>query len=399
MTATYSIECRTLHTFIPRRTVKQIKNFPVQIKLKFMTIINTNRFSHIDALRGIAALLVIWLHVSEIFVHISPETSAQGTSFYDLARVFGFGRIGVVIFFAISGFVICRSLTGNIFEGSRKFITRRILRLYPAFWVSIVLGLPSIWWLFDKPFGWNAVAFNFTMLPELFGKQPIIGLYWTLETEIVFYILCWLLFINKNLNNPLVLFSASASLAFFYVVSNIFFIPTSLRSSLKIMPYNLAIMFWGGLFRHWYDNKKYHIALSNIKTDACWLLYGCTIVILIPALAIIIKGYITHDYHLITIGSSYILGISTFIICNLFFKITNKFMVWSGTISYSLYLVHPVILYSLFWYLKNKAPYWLTTFHLSVYIGFTLIFSVALSAIIYYSVEKPAITLAHRLSR
>jgi len=364
-----------------------------------MTMIKTNRFLHIDALRGIAALLVIWLHVSEVFVHISPETSAQGTSFYDFARILGFGRIGVVIFFAISGFVICRSLTGNIFEGSKKFITRRILRLYPAFWVSIALGLPSIWWLFDKPFGWDAVAFNFTMLPELFGKQPIIGLYWTLETEIVFYILCWLLFINKNLNNPLVLFYVSTSLAFIYVVSNIFFIPIWLRSSLKTMPYNLAIMFWGGLFRYWYDNKKSHIALFNIKTDVCWLLYGCTIVILITALAIITKGYTAHDYHWITIGSSYILGISTFIICNLLFKITNKFMVWSGTISYSLYLVHPVILYSLFWYLKNKAPYWLTTFHLSVYIGITLIFSVALSAIIYYSVEKPAIILAHRLSR
>jgi peptidoglycan/LPS O-acetylase OafA/YrhL len=81
------------------------------------------------------------------------------------------------------------------------------------------------------------------------------------------------------------------------------------------------------------------------------------------------------------------------------FKIKNRFMVWIGTISYSLYLIHPVVFYSLFWYLKNKAPYWLMTFHLSLYIAFTMVFSIVLSAVIYYLVEKPAIDYAHKLTR
>ena len=58
-----------------------------------------NRFSHIDALRGIAAFLVIWLHVSEVFVRLSPETMAQGTALYDIAWAVDVGRIGVVVFF------------------------------------------------------------------------------------------------------------------------------------------------------------------------------------------------------------------------------------------------------------------------------------------------------------
>lgn len=73
-------------------------------------------------------------------------------------------------------------------------------------------------------------------------------------------------------------------------------------------------------------------------------------------------------------------------------------MAWTGTISYSLYLIHPVVFYTLFWYLKNRAPYWLLTFHLSIYIGFTIVSSIALSAIIYYFVEKPAIVYAHKLT-
>ncbi|MDD5460483.1 MAG: acyltransferase [Methylococcales bacterium] len=360
---------------------------------------NANRFSHIDALRGIAALLVVWLHVSEVFVHLSPETSAQGTTLYDVARTIDVGRIGVVVFFAISGFVICRSLNGNIIEGSKKFLIRRLLRLYPAFWVSIVLGLFSLWWLFDKPFSWNLIAANITMLPELSGEPPIIGLYWTLETELVFYLLCWLLFVNRNLNNPLILFLISAFLAFFFVVAKLFLMPPELRSSLKVMPYNLAIMFWGGFFRYWYDDKKALTILATRKIQLQLLLYLLTIIVLIPAVAVLIKGSAEQNDTLIRLGSSYMFGLAIFIAGSLVFKIKNPFMAWTGTISYSLYLVHPIILYSLFWYLKNKAPYCLMTFHLSAYIGFTIVFTIVLSAIIYYSVEKPAIDFAHKLTR
>lgn len=360
---------------------------------------NANRFSHIDSLRGIAALLVIWLHVSEVFIHLSPETLSQGTTLYDVARSIDVGRIGVVVFFAISGFVICKSLKGNIMEGSKKFLIKRLLRLYPAFWVSIVLGLFSIWWLFDKPFSWHIIAANMTMLPELLDEPQIIGLYWTLETELAFYLLCWLLFISRNLNNPLILFLISAFLAFFFVVAKLFFMPPELRSSLKVMPYHLAIMFWGGFFRYWYDDKKALIILAARKIQLQWLLYVLTIIIVVPALSAFIQGNITQDSHLLRLGKSYTLGLSLFIMGNLVFKITNRFMAWTGTISYSLYLVHPVIFYSLFWYLKNKAPYWFMTFHLSVYIGFTMVFTIVLSAIIYYSVEKPAIDFAHKLTR
>ena len=358
-----------------------------------------NRFSHIDALRGIAALLVIWLHVSEVFVRLSPETSAQGTALYDLAWSVDVGRIGVVIFFAISGFVICRSLNGNRIEGSKKFIIRRFLRLYPAFWVSIPLGLFSMWWLYDKPFGWNIIAANLTMLPELLGEPSAIPLYWTLETELAFYILCWILFFYRKLNKPLILFLMTALLTGLFIVLKIYLISPEVRSSLKAMPYHLAIMFWGGFFRYWYGDKKALIRVAKRNIQLQWLLYVLTIIVFTPALSAYLQGSINQDSHLLRLGKSYTLGFSMFIIGNLVFKIKNRFMVWIGTISYSLYLLHPVVLYSLFWYLKNKAPYWLMTLHLSVYIVFTMIFSMVLSALVYYLVEKPAIDYAHKLTR
>lgn len=358
---------------------------------------NTMRFAHIDALRGIAALFVIWLHTSEVFVTLSPETQALGTALYDAAWAVDVGRSGVVVFFSISGFVICRSLSGEIIEGSKRFLIKRILRLFPAFWVSILLSLFSMWWLFDRPFDPRIVLANITMLPSVFGVQAVSGLYWTLETELVFYTLCWLVFLANWLNKPLVLFSLSALLALVFVLYIKVFSPReALRSALN-MPYHLAIMFWGGLFRFWYDQKKSCVVIAERKIDLHWLLCALTGIIVMPALAALLKGFIRQDQDLIRMGSSYVLGLSVFIIGSLFFRVKNQLIVWVGTISYSLYLFHPVILYSLLWYLRKHAPPVFLSLHVAVYVCFTLIFSIALSAVIFYLIEKPAIVFSHKV--
>jgi hypothetical protein len=105
-----------------------------------------------------------------------------------------------------------------------------------------------MWRLFDKPFGWNIFAANLTMLPELLGEPSVIALYWALETELVFYFLCWILFYQK-LNNPSILFLMTALLTGLFIVLKIYLISPEVRSSLKAMPYHLAIMFWGGFFQ------------------------------------------------------------------------------------------------------------------------------------------------------
>ncbi len=68
-----------------------------------------NRFASLDALRGLAALLVVWQHSSESFVKLG-SVAANGTLLADIAWNVDFGRIGVICFFLISGFVIPSSL-------------------------------------------------------------------------------------------------------------------------------------------------------------------------------------------------------------------------------------------------------------------------------------------------
>ena len=363
------------------------------------TLVTINsRFAHIDALRGIAALLVVCAHVCEVFVRLSPETEALGTGLYDIARMYDFGRIGVVIFFLISGFVICKSLKGDLATGTSQFVIRRFFRLYPAFWLSMALGLFSMWWLFDKPFEWRLVAANATMLPELLGSQSVIGLYWTLEVELIFYFLCWLLFLVRSLDRPLTLFLLSAFFAVLFVAPKFPFTPEDLRSALKEMPYNLSIMFFGGLLRHWSDDRTASISLGIRRIQVGWLASALALVVLAPALLIYAKGVVEHRDMLVRFASGYTLGFSIFIACHLFLKVKTGFMVRVGIASYSLYLLHPVVFYTLLWYLRNGAPQWLSTLHLSAYVAFTMLVSLGLSFATYRLVEKPAIDYAHKLA-
>jgi peptidoglycan/LPS O-acetylase OafA/YrhL len=360
---------------------------------------NPSRFAHIDSLRGIAALLVVWLHVCEVFVHLSPETEARGTGLYEVARMVDFGRVGVTIFFLISGFVICKSLKGDLVKGSREFLIRRFFRLYPAFWLSIALGLCSIWWLYGKPIGWQLIAANVTMLPEILGQQPIMGLYWTLEVELVFYFLCWLLFLTRSLDRPLTLFLVSSLLVLVFVAPKFSFTPADMRSSLKDMPYNLSIMFFGGLLRQWNDDRAADIVVGGRRMPVRWLLLALCLLVMTPALLALTKGLSEQRENLIRFGNGYTVGFLVFFAGHLLLKIRNRLMVGVGVCSYSIYLVHPVVFYTLLWYLQNYSTAWLKTQHLSVYLIFTMVLSTVLGAAIYRFVEKPAIDHAHRLTR
>ena len=63
-----------------------------------MNVQTNNRFETIDALRGIAALLVIWQHSSETFIR-KIGVAQHGTFLADIAKDYDFGRIGIIVFF------------------------------------------------------------------------------------------------------------------------------------------------------------------------------------------------------------------------------------------------------------------------------------------------------------
>ncbi|MCF0196463.1 MAG: acyltransferase [Bacteroidaceae bacterium] len=98
------------------------------------------RYDILDALRGVAAIMVVIYHLYECF---PMET-----------WLMGHGYLAVDFFFLLSGFVIGHAydkrLQGTA-EGRRamtewEFLKRRIVRLYPMLAIGVLLGLASFLW-------------------------------------------------------------------------------------------------------------------------------------------------------------------------------------------------------------------------------------------------------------
>src|SRR5262249_50776621 len=98
------------------------------------------------------------------------------------------GFFGVHLFFVISGFVIVLTLkkTSHI----SHFIRKRFFRLYPAYWVALVITfvLVRFFPLPDRVRSFHELLVNFTMIQHWLDVKHIDGVYWTLSLELAFYV-------------------------------------------------------------------------------------------------------------------------------------------------------------------------------------------------------------------
>ncbi|MGW3289291.1 acyltransferase family protein [Streptomyces sp. NPDC001002] len=150
------------------------------------------RLYAIDGIRLVAALMVAVHHYAGTYRVNQPHNAIWDRPVSDIMptvfHVATYGWIGVEIFFVISGFVICMSCWGRT---PRQFFTSRVMRLYPAYWFAIVfttavlVALPGVWDRL-KP---RDILLNFTMLQAGSNVANVDGVYWTLWSELRFYLL------------------------------------------------------------------------------------------------------------------------------------------------------------------------------------------------------------------
>lgn len=127
----------------------------------------------VDAMRGVAALTVALFHWEHI---------AFGTP--NAEQVFRYGLLGVEFFFMISGFVIM--MVAGRTSGAGEFWMARAVRLYPAYWFSVLVT--AVYVLMVGKYDLAAVLVNLTMLQSFLSVPNITNPYWTLAFEISFYL-------------------------------------------------------------------------------------------------------------------------------------------------------------------------------------------------------------------
>ncbi|MDQ1027098.1 peptidoglycan/LPS O-acetylase OafA/YrhL [Streptomyces umbrinus] len=154
-----------------------------------MATAGPSRLGWLDALRGIASLVVVFDHSSYTFMADFRR---------ELMPQFNTSRYGIMVFFLVSGYIIPASLERR--GCVRTFWIGRIFRVYPL-WAAVVtvllavnlLGIAELRDVGQQSVAAVAVA-HATMLQELLGTPNLLLILWTLSYEMAFYLLVVALF-------------------------------------------------------------------------------------------------------------------------------------------------------------------------------------------------------------
>ena len=320
-------------------------------------ISSKKRFFELDAFRGLAALAVVFYHYTTRYNYFYPTNNMFGDF------EFKYGYLGVNLFFIISGFVIYLTLDKCSKLG--EFAFKRMIRLYPAYIIAVVLTftIVTLFGLSGQEVGIKEAVINLSMLSGFVNVPYVDGAYWSLTIELTFYFIMALLFFWKLLDKIEIVSLLWLSIGFIHLIVPEFLFQNIQKYIELVGILNFCHLFIAGIMFYLLkanNHKKYYgILLLCVVYE--FLLNGAFVG------SIVLSFFIL--FYLIVLGKLQFLNHSA--------------LVFLGTISYSLYLVHQNIGYVII----NIMNSWNLTH--PIYIVIPILISVLLASTITFKIEKP----------
>ncbi|WP_331344995.1 acyltransferase [Cellvibrio sp. UBA7661] len=332
---------------------------------------NNNRFYEIDLLRLISAVLVVVFHYTFVGSVLGFAPEPRVDAFGEYSR---YMYLGINFFFIISGFVILLSAQDG---KPRQFVVSRFVRLYPAYWLCVLLTASAAV-LFSQPafqLDWKHVLVNLTMLQNGFDVPLVDGVYWTLWIELKFYALV-LVMIWLRLLRFLPWFCGIV------LVGSLIGLETSLAFTVE--------HFVAG-FPHWAGYFACGCVLYLVRLHGFNWGYGVLI-----ALSVIFCVRQNQVFTELMIGwyqvpfNEWVSVIATLLFYALLAMVAlrkngllrDPRFYYLGVLTYPLYLVHENIGFMMFNAWQEQMPAWLL-------IGGTVVLMLAVAWLIHRWVEKP----------
>jgi peptidoglycan/LPS O-acetylase OafA/YrhL len=265
----------------------------------------------LDFLRAFACLSVCWYH----FVYFTPDF-LPADSWLRMSGMYGF--LGVQVFFIISGFILPWSMHqgGYTFSNYPRFLAKRAVRIEPPYLITIVLTI-TVNYLATKSHLYRGAPFHVS-LPQVllhlgylntFFHYPWLNQsFWTLAIEFQYYVLVGFLF-------PWI---SNESRYKRWIIAALFL------SSFLISKSHAFITAFGPLFLSGFIAFQYKVEIIK-RAEFLFML----------AVAIATTAFF--------IDAKYAIVILLCVPSLLLIKTENKTILFLGSISYSLYLLHPII--------------------------------------------------------
>ncbi|MFM2082186.1 MAG: hypothetical protein RL380_877 [Verrucomicrobiota bacterium] len=150
-------------------------------------------FDALQAYRGLAALGVLLFHLTALFkFRLGVDFAAR--------KFLHSGYLGADFFFVLSGFIILYTHRDDVGRPAmaRKFVTRRLTRLYPVFLSVCLIKLATlaIFGVHGEKISTGGLLMSLLLLPQ--PGAPLLDVAWSLSFELVFYALFLLLILRGS---------------------------------------------------------------------------------------------------------------------------------------------------------------------------------------------------------
>ena len=354
------------------------------------------RFTLIDGLRGIAALMVVIGHLSQT---VDATYNAYLPALVD--TILKAGHWGIEIFFVISGFVIAHSVRNGTWTFSylARFGLRRSIRLDPPYWAIICLEIFLIYFslhfypeLDTRLPTIPQIAAHLVYLQGLLGQGHLLPIFWTLCYEVQFYIVLVSALVLYSFLKKLTGENSKIAATVFSILSLVTYL-TSLGIYLQLLPDSMP-----GLF----IDRWYQFSLGAL-TWWCTCHRGPRWLYFIIWFFTLFALFFAPESAQYRIGStSVILGTSLLMYFgsttgNLTRWLNSPILLFLGTISYSLYLVHLPIGWRLIALEKKLLGEDVSLLIASLELASGILISILAAWLLHIMLEKPSMNLAHRI--